>query len=582
MTPLRFGIARRIGALATAMSLLLTVALGQAAADALETITIKMEPGLSFAGWLGPTMPVAELFADVPKIDVVHPWHAGRRAWQSVSPSVTGPNGAGLAGFRLNARAISASIDGDEFQGITNRDGSLFMHVDLGGAYAASFDGEHRLGCTLLYSNSTATAGHSPLPPVRSLGTDQFDLRIRVLNGACGWRITGRVVTRGGDAVDGNIHAIAEDHSEVVSSIKDDGSFSIVGLASGSWRLYVPIRSGCSMFYRVGGAVSRWEAASLVTIAGEHVTGIQVVLPDQACDRWITGRVVDAAGSARPDVEVNVWTTRYSFYGSHPVEADGSFAIRVNEDGYYSIGVSLGPFCVLHYAAGEWATDDERKALWILARDRDASGVVVRLPNNACGWLINGIVSDSERRRLPDVEIIAVGPEGATWGALSGSDGSFSVVAPVAGSYQLRAEPQRGCVFPLGAVEVAETENGEASERLVDARPIPFDIELPADACARQIHGRLIDADGQGVADEWLWATMRELGRGGTFTEPDGSFTITVPVLGAYALSSWISDECTVWYVEAAEASTQHATYVVVDDADVVNLLFQLPENPCG
>lgn len=582
MTPLRFGIARRIGALVAAVSLLLTVALGQAAADALETITTEMEPGLSIVGWLGPTMPVAELFAGVPEIDVVHPRHAGRRAWQSVSPGVAGSNGAGLADFRLNARAISASIDDDEFQGITNRNGSLFMHVEPGGAYAASFDGEDRPGCTLLYSNRTATAGHSPLTPMQSLRTDQFDRRVRAPNGACGWRITGRAVNRDGDAIDGVIYAIAEDHSEFVSTIGDSGSFSIAGLPNGSWRLYVPIRSDCSMFYRVDGAVSRWEAASLVTVAGEHVTGIQVVLPDQACDRWITGRIVDATGSARSDVEVTVWTTRYSFYGWHPVEADGSFAVRVNEDGYYRIDVSLGSFCVLHYAAGEWATDDERKALWILARDRDASGVVVRLPNHACGWLINGIVSDSEQRRLPDVEIIAVGPEGTTRGTLSGADGSFSVIAPVAGSYQLRAESQKGCVFPLGAVETAETENGEASEELADARPITFDIELPADACARQIHGRLIDADGQGVADEWLWATMPELERGGAFTGPDGSFTITLPVLGEYALSSWISDECTVWYVEAGEASAQHATWIVVDDADIADLLFRLPDNPCG
>lgn len=913
MTAIRFGIARRIGAFVAAVLLLLTVALATAAADDPETITTRLEPGLNFVGWVGPEIPVFELFADVPEIHVVHAWHAGQRAWQSASPRVppslhtlhwlrpgmglvleiegedpvewtrpfgaagaplwisagvnliawtgpdgyasngledrfgasllniwawdqkterysshtprlagsadrastikrgdslwievseravgpwvlysdslavirgrmTGPNGTGLAGIRLNARYTSALIGDGGFRGVTNWDGSFHMYAEPGIAHDISFPDSRRPGCTLFYNNGAATPKRIQSTPVRpfgeipvelpihvpggacgweirgvavdsegqpltgmtietytdnvtlrsasiaddgsfnilvpqngsyhlrvrhddgcrlfyhsdgavyspddalpvrvvnavagnvrfvvpkrrcgwtiqgkvldqdgapvvaigltafhpdgwrrttsvapdgsfsvrvpaegphrlgvrvrrpdtcsvyyrpdgataeydlaeavEVGSDVTEIRIIVPDGVCGWRIAGRVVNHDGDAIGGRIHAVSDDRTQVVSRIEDDGSFSIARLTNGSWRLHVQIDSWCSMFYSVDGAVPRRDAASLVTIAGEHVTGIQFVMPNRTCDRWIKGRIVDAAGSARSDAEINVWTTRYSSYGHQPVEADGSFAVRVNEDGYYRINVSIGPFCTLYYAAGEWATTGEQEALWIPAQDRDEPGVVVRVPNNACGWVINGTVADSERRHLPEVRIIAVGPEGVTWSAVSGTDGSFSVLAPVAGSYQLRAEPREGCVFPLGTVEATEAENEVAGEQLSDARLITFDVELPADACVRQIRGRLVDADGQGVADEWLWAATSELERGGAFTEPDGSFTITVPVSGAYALSFWASDDydCAIFYSGPAVASTSHATEIVVGDADVTDIVFWAPRNLC-
>lgn len=68
--------------------MLLTVALGTATADDPETITTRLEPGLNFVGWVGPTTLVAELFADVPEIDVAYAWNASEQRWLSASPDV--------------------------------------------------------------------------------------------------------------------------------------------------------------------------------------------------------------------------------------------------------------------------------------------------------------------------------------------------------------------------------------------------------------------------------------------------------------------------------------------------------------
>lgn len=463
----------------------------------------------------------------------------------------------------------------------TANDGSFSIPVPLNGSYelGLELDGD----CFVYYRPDGATADHDQAASVQVRDNDVAGLQLMVPDWPCGLQITGRVVNRDGDAGNGTIHAIAEDRSEFGNSIRDDGSFSIVGPAkSGPWRLRVSFRPGCFMYYGADGAVISWDAASLVTIADVHVTGIRVVVPNQACNWWIKGRIVDAMGLARSDIEINIWDNRNRFYGNQPVEADGSFAVRVNEEEYYRVEVSLGPWCSLYYAPGKWATADEQQALWISAGDHDVPGVVVRLPNRACGWLISGTVVDSEHRRLPGIQVIAVGPEGTTWSAESSVDGSFSVNAPISGSYDLRAEPQEGCAIPLGTVEAAESGSEDTDEQLTDARPIRFDVEIPANACVRRIQGRLVGADGEGLADKWLWATAGELGRGGTFTESDGSFVITVPVSGVYAIGFWASDGCHVYYNESAEASPAHATEVAVGDADVTGITIRIPDNPCG
>lgn len=463
----------------------------------------------------------------------------------------------------------------------TANDGSFSIPVPLNGSYELklNLDGD----CSVYYGPDGTATDRNQAESVWVRDSDVTDLQIAVPDWPCGFQITGRVVNRDGDAVNGAIHAIAEDRSEFGSSIRDDGSFSIVGPAqSGPWRLRVSFRPGCFMYYGADGAVSAWDAASLVTIADVRVTGIQVVVPNQACNWWIKGRIVDAMGFARSDVEINVWDNRNRFYGKQPVEADGSFAVRVNEEEHYRIEVSLGPWCFLYHASGKWAIADAQHALWISAGDHDAPGVVVRLPNNACGWLISGTIVDSEHRRLPGIQVIAVGPEGATWGTVSGADGSFSVNAPSSGSYDLRAEPQEWCAIPLGTVEATKGGSEDTDEHLADARPISFDVEIPANACERRIQGSLIDADGQGVADKWLWAMAGELGRGGTFTESDGSFVITVPVTGVYTLGFWVSDDCYVYYNESADASPNHASHVTVGDADVTGITIRIPDNPCG
>jgi len=524
------------------------------------------------------------------------------RAYPTDPASVTFQVLEGACGWEIRGRATRANGDaiteaaatawlvgmGTGNGTSTEADGSFTIRVTRDGLYALAVRLDE--GCRLYYRDGDIVMSEDAASQIAIGDRHIDDVEFVVPDGICEHQIHGTAVDHNNVPLSGSqVRAHSTTGVESYSTIREDGSFSVTVPDSGSYRLSVWLDGECRVYHHAGGTVSSFETASLVRVADRDVTGVRIVVAPQRCGWVIQGVMVHDDGTPlAAAANSSVLAITVDDVGwSGTIYDNGAFEVKVPADGSYRLRMRLDDECRVLYRSDE-ATIEYDLAELVEVSGGNVTGLRLTVPDGICGWLISGTVVDSEHRNLPGIEIIAVGPAGTQWDAVSSVDGSFSVYAQFSGSYDLRAEPQAGCMIPLGTVEVTESGNEDAGEQPTGARTIRFDVEMPADveipanACERRIRGRLIDADGQGVADEWLWATTSELEQGGASSEPDGSFAITVPVTGVYTLGFWVSDDCYVYYNESADASPNHASHVTVGDTDVTDITIRLPDNPCG
>ena len=113
-----------------------------------------------------------------------------------------------------------------------------------------------------------------------------------------------------------------------------------------------------------------------------------------------------------------------------------------------------------------------------------------------------------------------------------------------------------------------------------DVIDVPF--QLTEGLCSTKITGRLLDADGIGIPDVWVYARDENNSSASARTESDGSFSITVPGPGVFRLENSM-DGCWVYFRRGgAVSSRDQATRITVDDRDVTGVRFQLREGQCS
>ena len=524
------------------------------------------------------------------------------RAYPTDPASVTFQMLEGACGWEIRGRATRANGDaiteaaatawlvgmgtGDGTS--TEADGSFTIRVRRDGLYALAVRLDE--GCRLYYRDGDIVMSEDAASQIAIGDRHIDDVEFVVPDGICEHQIHGTAVDHNNVPLSGSqVRAHSTTGVESYSTIREDGSFSVTVPDNGSYRLSVWLDGECRVYHHADGTVSSFETASLIRVANRDVTGVRIVAAPQRCGWVIRGVMLHDDGTplaaAANSSVLAITVDNVGWSGA--IDDNGAFEVEVPADGSYRLQMRLDDECRILYRSDE-ATIEHDLAELVEVSGGNVTGLRLTVPDGICGWLISGTVVDSEHRNLPGIEIIAEGPRGTQWDAVSGVDGSFSVYAQISGSYELRAEPQAGCMIPLGTVEVTESGSEDADKRPAGARTIRFDVEMPGDveipanACERRIQGRLIDADGQGVADKWLWATTSELERGGASSEPDGSFVITVPVTGVYTLGFWATHDCYAYYNESADASPNHASHVTVGDADVTGITIRIPDNPCG
>lgn len=491
---------------------------------------------------------------------------------------MTRPNGDSVTNASVTATHADA-LGGD--YAATAADGSFTIRTRRTGPYVLEVSLDE--SCRLYHQNGGVVMREDAASQIMVNDGHVDDIAIIVPDGICEHQIHGMAVDHANVPLSGSqIRAYGPTGIESYSTIRDDGSFSVTIPESGSYRLGVWLDGECHVYHHADAAVGTFDTASLIQVADRDVTGVNVVVAEQRCGWTIRGVMLRDDGTPVPTKpHIRAETTDTTMYWFGPVDDSSAFEIEVPTDGSYRLRIWAGGQCEVFYRSDE-VTSDYDLAELVEVDGSDVMELRIVIPGRACGWHVIGRVVDGEGR--PVGHSVHVVVDGDTeFGGQIDDDGVFNFPVPTEKPWVLEVLLDGGCFMYYRAGGDAVTTQDAASLLTIAAGDLTgIEVAIPSGACDRQIRGRVVTADGQGVADAWLWARTAQGGRGETHTDVDGTFVITVPVSDAYALAFYAPGDCWVWYVEAAEASAQYATYVVVADTDVTDLLFQLPDKPCG
>ncbi|MCY3567417.1 MAG: carboxypeptidase-like regulatory domain-containing protein, partial [Chloroflexi bacterium] len=199
---------------------------------------------------------------------------------------------------------------------------------------------------------------------------------------------------------------------------------------------------------------------------------------------------------------------------------------------------------------------------------------------------IRGRVLGPDGQGLPYVKIVGRSPRLEDdahdyFETTSERDGSF--VMPVSGLGFADVG------VDLGGCQIYYTSSGLVSgwhqaEQLstTERRAQNLTLRIANSICIWQVRGRLTDAQGTGIANQWVYAESDNGGGPSIRTEADGTFSTTVPVAGRYRLST-IIEGCRICYRDDESPGTrQQATQLHVEGSDITGIKFQLTEGLCS
>ena len=257
-------------------------------------------------------------------------------------------------------------------------------------------------------------------------------LRFQLAAGICSTQIRGVLLDADGESME-DVWVYANTDGGNASARTDaDGAFAITVPEAGGYRLRMSI-DGCSVYYVRGGATSSWEAASLIRVADEDVTGLRFQLAAGMCSTQVRGVLLDADGNGIGGVNVNANDGAGSNANAR-TDADGAFAITVPAAGRFRVSARVDG-CTVYYASNR-VTGSRNSAVQIRIGDADVTGIQIRIPADMCVWRISGKLLNADGSPKSAVWVSASGVAG-NGGAQSGTDGAFSFAVPGRGSYRL-------------------------------------------------------------------------------------------------------------------------------------------------
>jgi len=260
------------------------------------------------------------------------------------------------------------------------------------------------------------------------------------------------------------------------------------------------------------------------------------------------------------------------------VDDEGSFSIELAPETTQRLSVTRDG-CTL------WLTDDGLTTTRPQPgqhRDLDTRNLPelnLTLPEGSCENELRVKVLSLRGDDRP-VEFNLVSGDGQTWIRLVRErSGTYSGFAPEAGQYRVRAHIDGCNLWYHDDGLVASW--GDAQQPELGAEPVLIEFRISDDLCVRSVSGRLFDEDGAGVEGVNLWMATGDIA-GFRSTAADGSFTITVPDAGDYALNFWsAAGGCRIYYSsQDATTDSRSATPITVADQDVTEIEFVVPDDP--
>ena len=317
-----------------------------------------------------------------------------------------------------------------------------------------------------------------------------------------------------------------------------DGTYSVTGLPSGSYRVWVEASSQAfaGEFYD---NTADWEQATKIAVsAGQTAANIDFSL---AGGGSISGTVIRQSDGT-PVADADVWADSYDGRGGNGTRtaADGTFTITGLAPGDYRVGSQ-------HHEAGLAREYFNETGDWSLAaRVAVTAGQTTTSTNFslAAGGSISGkVITDSDGTAVADADVWADEYAGGGGnGTRTAADGTYTISGLTAGDYRVQVRaPEQGLA---GEFYNDTTQWHEAAKVSVAAGTTTGDIDFSL-AGGGSISGTVVrDSDGTPVANVDVWADTYQCcgGGNGTRTAADGTYTITGLQGGNYRVGVHISE----------------------------------------
>jgi protocatechuate 3,4-dioxygenase beta subunit len=341
--------------------------------------------------------------------------------------------------------------------------------------------------------------------------------------------ISGRVVDSAGNPIEGaSVTARGSGQSFIhAASTAEDGSYTIDGLAAGSYTLEFS-KSGSSFLTQYLGGTSSSQGATVLTVAlGDSLTHKDMTLPTAAS---ISGRVVDEAGNPIEGVSVAASSTT-SGSGNARTAADGTYKVDGLVAGSYTLQFSKPGSYPTQYFGG---TSSSQKATVLTV----ASGDALRLTDMTLLTvaLISGRVVDAAGNPIAGVSVSANSTSGGYGSAQTAADGTYKVDGLAAGSYTLQFSKWRSSYVSryLGGTSSAQGATVltvAAGDALANK-----DMTLPTGA---SISGTVRDSSGKPLAGATIQAESLADGWAVSHATSgaDGTYTVAGLEAGEYLVS---------------------------------------------
>ena len=294
----------------------------------------------------------------------------------------------------------------------------------------------------------------------------------------------------------------------------------------------------------------------------------------------IRGRVIgpDGEGIGRLYVQATVMARRgwYFPYISH---ADGSFLMFALADSELTISFQHWEGCSSYYREG--GTTEQLDEATRIDTSQSVDEIEFRVGDGACGWHIRGTLVDATGAPIAGQSVSATAeiPGRGGWDRTA-EDGSFEILVDDETEYVLRAYLGDGCSAWYDGAGLRREREDAATISVSGADINGVEIRVPADVCAWEIHGRVLNHDGTPYPRAWVYpitASHRTLRSSQTAT--DGSFVLTLAEPGLYRLEVRTDEDSGGYYADGwVVAELDDASTIEVTGDKPVKLVLRMPD----
>ena len=301
-------------------------------------------------------------------------------------------------------------------------------------------------------------------------------------------------------------------------------------------------------------------------------------------DVTLSGTLSGSDRSRVTGFQLTAATVRDEFVESNPrttfVDEDGAFSIDVEPETMQRIRFTRDG-CTLWLTDNGLTTRQPEAGHHHDLDTRKLPKLDLTLPEGACeNELRLSVLPLRGDERI--IEINLNSEDGQRWiTSRTSVAGTYTAFAPESGNYRVRVL--------LGDCPLWYTSAGLGASRPdgqllgLGKQPMVIDTRVPYDLCLRQASGHLIREDGEPARGVELFMSVGPTYSWGT-TSVDGSFNITVPDAGDYALSFWSeAGGCRIIYAASrATSDWSQATAITVADDDITGIDFVVPNDPAS